>query len=345
MLLTLERIGEHRFTMGPILRVDLDVAEDVTTRDQLEELLDYITADFVLLLIVDEHAEVPKHPRKMPQQYAQAVEHIADRLHTHRIKVLGCWLTQDILSQQRYCRVHRSEDEVDLSETVPGWDSGRISSILASPSMKPLLDSGFLPAISREEAYEMFQPCPSKLGQDTIDSLMDAARDFTRETMAHLERHPSTENDLVEFVHRYRAALESIVEKDLDVAEIREDRELLELFAQATSHPTFRDACLVTVTQHLSAPGQRLALAGAQVFSGQARINALSLAALYMCASPCRSTMMPALNVAREEDPHHRLAALALECAQRGLFEELLDACAQASKDIVAFYCEPPLED
>lgn len=187
--------------------------------------------------------------------------------------------------------------------TTAQWVEGCLPEVVSTSAMTPLVESGELPELSREEALEFFAVDPGAAPltpqlEETIN-LLDAVLAPGQAGNAALDR----------LLGATRRALNAFDGEagDIDAAALDSAR----VVAVALGEPVLRD--LITYDL-LSAPQQatRLLKALAARLTGAARASALCLYALVAGPAGLPHRVGMALTAAREADPTHRMTRLVI---------------------------------
>ena len=251
----------------------------------------------------------------------------------------ACWFVSEIADGTPYAMMFGPCPDHFDSVVDLGWggaaECGTVSSVAASPSMRPLLENGLLPELDQSFVFEHFDPV----------SLADVARCDHLAARAH-ERGGEL-LDLT-FVAPYlaRPAIEracdlfitaptvSLIDSEgsLLIDDIFSSDEDLELFAALLSRNRLRDCLIVDALANPNGAGAVL-LSVARNFTGEIRANALSLWAMIAVSRNLPAWAGVALQRAEEEVPGHNLAGLLVKIMQIGRIKELLQAMSRGCRE------------
>lgn len=335
----------HRFTLGPVLRIDLD---DLALLREVGTTLTDTDCDLVFAFVITQcdrgHVE-------------QVVDRLFEAAENGEVDIQACWMARNILTGEPYRIAFGPEpvedpDDVDQTDRS-AWGSGEIAPVSQAQAMTPLLEHGQLPELTRQEAFDHFVRFNPHLSVDDADQLEGFAHRHAADLVAVIrgERRPhgpgfarrgnASWEILRSLLDDHALLLDELAEEKRHTGEITgrlmADEETLVGVAVLLSDSLLRDAVLVDT---LRRPGAAvdLFLAVARTFGGEIRANALSYYALAAVQMRLSMRAIPALTAALQEMPGHSLSALVLQSCRAGAFEEVLSAAARGSHIVRSRY-------
>ncbi|MHA2789146.1 DUF4192 domain-containing protein [Corynebacterium sp. S7] len=318
----------HKFAIGPVMRADLSHIAKLAQGLKSPFLQD---REFYVAVIVS---------RALQSSLAREAVDVLYDLNDDRDSSLinMCWSVSEIATGSPY-RMEFGADSAQWRSAgfaaPAGWEAGVISNVALSPSMRPLLDNGGLPALTREEALGYFassqhQQC--KFG--SIDAVAKRAYSRADELLRSLGA------DTRRAANEITAACAVITSAPVKALISLDDPPLLEetiknldqlvLVATVLARSKLRDCLVVPALEH---PGHfaTVFLAIAARFSGVIRANALSLWAIIATKLGVSSMATAALLVVQEELGGHSLSEVLLQGLSMGDHEGLLQAVRDGS--------------
>ena len=320
-------------TLGPVMRADLTHAAQLC--DALHRMpVDDCVAFYAVIVSRIPDSELVK----------AAVASLYDATHDCGCPMISaCWHVSEIASGTPYNIVFGPGPSPLTGEPLGAhWVSGTVSSVIASPAMKNLLDNGALPQLSREDTYRYFDPLPSG----------DEAEEDNRDALAKLATRRGSE--LLERLSRgdraaHTAAAEACLVlhsppprplispwEELSAAELEkllgEEDDRLTL-ATMLSRSALRDR-LIGEALETPLTAAHAVLCAAKLFPGTIRANALSVWAIIALDRGLTSWAVAALCTAQDELPGHSLSELVLCLVRAGQQDKLLQAVRAGVLDV-----------
>ncbi|WP_165165100.1 DUF4192 domain-containing protein [Corynebacterium qintianiae] len=310
--------GTSTTRLGPVMRADLS-----HTRHILPVLTDTPGGDcFAFYAIVV--SRIPNS--KLVEDTKELLFQFADDEGTALID--ACWHVSEIAEGTPYTIVFGpSPAQLAANGMGRDWVSGTVSSVVSSPSMKPLLHNGGLPELDRADTFRFFEPWGPKARRHPdcdperatergleLAKLCDAKDEEVREILTEgcMILHEAEERPLVQPVdldpHR------TVFGNPGDAVEL----------AAMLSHKRCRD---ILVIDALASPlrAATALLWVAKAYPGDIRANALALWSTIATARQLSSWAVVALTCAQEEVPGHSLSAMMLTMLHNGLQEQMAE--------------------
>ncbi|WP_018295681.1 DUF4192 domain-containing protein [Corynebacterium lubricantis] len=324
----MELSHSRQLEIGPVMRADL------SNVSKLAHALDVPFSqenDFFVALIVSRALE-----SSLVREAIDVLYDLSDERKGPIINV--CWSVSEIASGSPYRLEFGAEATHwrDIGYSVPrGWDGGVVSNVALSPSMRPLLDNGGLPALTREEALGYFASTQRNGGKfGNIEAVAQKAYLRADELLRALETDTSRAADAIISACEVitSAPVKALISLD-DPPRLEETiARIDQLVAVATvlARSKLRD-CLVAPA--LEQPGHfaTVFLAIATNFSGVIRANALSLWAIIATKLGVSSMATAALLVVQDELSGHSLSDVLLRGLNMGDHAGLLQAVVNGS--------------
>ena len=303
--------------LGPILRTDLCHTARIT--EYASSTTTELTAARLALVI----SRIPDSPL-----VADAVFELgAARATTGLPLIDACWLASEIATGTPYTTLFGPDNpvltEAGLPDNVAG---GTISSVVAQPTMAPLLALGALPELDREHTRSFFDACgpigcmPDSRTLASIygrgQRLVDALSSDPGNARAEVQRACD--------VLRTATAGPFIgdeawsTSRDLSAA----THDLEHVAAVLTRNP-LRDSLIATALDHPFSAGAVL-VDIARNYNGVIRCNALCIWALIAVKLKLTSWASAALECAQEEIPEHSLSYYLAQLLRAGAHESLI---------------------
>lgn len=246
-----------------------------------------------------------------------------------------CWMVSEVAEGTPYVRVFGPdlhEEPGPLDDVVA---SGTVSSVLHSPTMRPLIENGLLPELDREDTFRHFDPV-SLPDMHVCSEISPAAYRRGEELLELFEVAPYLARPEVEKACDLFSAAPSVSlidsEGSLLIDETFAHVDDIELLAAHLSRARLRD-CLIVDAMASPRGAAALLLTVARNFTGTIRANALCLWAMVALSLRVYPWASAALVCALEEVPGHNLAKLLTALMQVGRVEELLDATTAGCRD------------
>lgn len=325
----------HRFTLGPVLRIDLD---DLALLPDVGRALGETECDLVFSFLIT---------RRDGEEVEMVVDRLFDAADSGEVDIRACWLTRGILTGEQYRIVFGPRPVEELAEDdTTAWGAGTIAPVVRAQAMVPLLEHGQLPELTRQEAFDHFARFNPHLSADDADQLAGFAHRYAAELVEAIRgeqdrnastgpRRPVSGSVLRGLIDDHALLLEELTGRrngdGESAGELMADEETLLAAAVLLADSLLRDAVLVDVL-HRPAAAADLFLAVARTFDGQIRANALAYYALAAVRMKLSMRAIPALTAALREVPGHSLSSLVLQSCRAGAFEEVLDAAARGSR-------------
>jgi len=295
-----------RFTLGPVLRIDLD---DLGVLPEIADHLDRHKLDLVFGFLITGRDD-------------EDLELIVDELfavaEVGLIDISSCWAVRRVLTGEPFALVFGP----DIPE--PEWSSGVVAPVTQAEAMAPFLVQGELPDLTRDEHLDHVARYNPTFEESEIDVLARFAHSYA----AELQTSPGTVRDVI---LDFRHILAEIADQETSVEELMADEEVLVATATILAGIELRDAAMGDVLDH-APPAARLMLAVARTFGGTIRCNALCLYALAAIGIEMSVRAMPALMASAAEKEDHSLTHLMIGPCQAGAYSTLLYALHEGSR-------------
>lgn len=324
---------QQGYKLGPLVRVDItdtesfdDVFLGVPCRGQE--------------MIVFVYAVVGHRGSLEVIQYLQQLTAAATR---HGVFLEAAWATQRIQAGEPYELLFGPAAK-DLGANTTGlecWELGAIAPPMTSIALQKLVAGGELPEMDREATFTYFDPQENYADQDTVARWRRAGTSQGEELVFGIQQ-PSIDGrrTFTVAVESFMSLLDRIETRKLSVDTVAADDECMEFAAAYWSQVLLRDATFIALGQGHASALSILALAAARVYSGVIRANALCVFAAATLASDVWVRAVPAMRVALEEVPGHRLAFLMSSALAQGCCRKTVESCIQAAEYLARRYGE-----
>lgn len=262
------------------------------------------------------------------------------------IRIEAAWGAKEIQAGEPY-ELLFGPHAYELGNGTTGlecWDSGEIAPPIASISLRELAAKGELPEPDREAVFAYFNA--SAQHKATAEQRTRWEERGVRQGL-HLvdgirQGTPEARRMFTQAIEDCFGILNRITTEQLSVDTLAVDGEFMEFAAAYWSQILLRDAIFVALGHGagLAEAMSKLALASARTFQGEIRANSLCAYAAAMLAQKLWVRVLPAVRVALEEVPQHRLAALFENALIQGLTSMTLESCVQAAEYLTYRYGE-----
>lgn len=326
ILLALERDADTgAILLGPVLRADLP-----QTAEAAVFALEHCTADtFGFLGLV-----VSRIPTS--ELVAEAIDELSAARDLDGLPLLdACWHLSEIATGTPYTMLFGPTPAELHSAGLPrDWVSGIVPSVMAQPTMGPLLAQGALPELSREHTRAFFDHDPAVAPRITTRELADVYRRGYR-LVDKLDSEPIMVKAAVERARETlrTASARPLVGEGAKQAHLPAPREDLEHVAVILSRSPLRD-CLFSVVLEAPLPAAAVLATIARSYEGVIRANALSLWAVAAVRMRLSSWACAALACAQEEIEEHSLSAILAQLLMCGEHDTLLATAAESSNTL-----------
>lgn len=250
--------------------------------------------------------------------------------------VEACWTVSEVADGTPYRLLFGPEpDTADEWGWGDALHAGVVSSVVASPAMRPLLNHGVLPELDRADIYEHFDPV-SLADTATCNRVAGPAHRRGVELMELAQVAPSlARTDIERACDMFLAApAAGLLDTELSMLldDLFDHEEDLELLAALLTRNRLRD-CLIVDAMTSPRRAGALLLAAARNFTGEIRANALCLWAMVAVTQQLQPWAAVALQRAEEEVPGHQLASLLGEAMELGKLDELVEAASKGCRE------------
>lgn len=247
----------------------------------------------------------------------------------------ACWIVSEVAEGTPYRLLFGPEEDFDEWGWADAIQAGAVSSVVASPAMRPLLDHGVLPELDRADIFEHFDPV-SLADTNVCEQVAAAAHHRGIELVELTVVAPSLARaDIERGCDLFLAAPAlSMVDTEcsLLIDDIFDNPEDIELLAALLSRNRLRDSLILDAMTSPRRAGALL-LTMARNFTGVIRANALCLWAMVAVTQGLLPWAAVALQRAEEEVEHHQLSMLLSQAMQMGKLEELVHAATEGCRD------------
>lgn len=308
--------GPEGLSLGPVMRTDIT---NVAALWEAAHTAPASESDVVLAFVITRTPEC-SHGRvaieTLEQIYSLYDEPFID----------ACWSLSEIAMGSHY---HLEFGEIART----GWGSGVISSVIHSAAMRPLIEQGQLPALTRDEALNFFAT-PHAVS-DGVEDVVRLAYARADELVTRLQHGKPGPAEALEQAQRILSGLTPHPllhppHSDQVWGAFEEEDDLLTI-ATVLARSQLRD-CLVTPALDQPASYAAGLLSTALMCSGVIRANALSLWAIVALHEGVVPAAHAALAVVIEELPGHSLAGALQEGLSLGAHDALIDAVREGSR-------------
>lgn len=311
IFLAFESSGNHKYTLGPVLRLDL---ADVRYAYDAGDAMRCSGASFALALIVSE--------RSTADDLRDLVASLQQLCQCDVVPIAATWWCEAIRTGTPYHLLDASSVEV-----AGRWEHGTIGAVSASLSMKELVAEGELPELSREEAKHALGTWNEAL---TVSTRLKLTQRAWKRARAREADHPES------YVLGWPECAQDLRAAITQVASSRHGHtckalEAIETVASWLAITKFRDAAML---QFLEEPeqGACCALIVANSTIGPIRANAYCAYAVCLLERGACPQVPLALELAREAAPEHRLAGLLSNGLVVGAAELLIESVKEGGR-------------
>lgn len=304
---------DSTYTLGPVLRVDVDDAGALSTFNGPDSPLH--DADIIFgFVIADVIGDTDK------PIVAADIPGLETELQD---KLVGIWGCEEISAGQLYRLLF---SRLALS---PDWEIGEIDTVMTSAAMAPWIASGELPELTRDELMSRFEMANPFISDEDIFELTQQGEDTAFDILADV--YDSYGEEALDVVDMFADYLRESEADELTVMNLQADDRFLELAAVICGHVKLRDAAVIDIIKYHEA-SVRACEAAASSLAGESRAHALSLYALARIAGGLPMLARPALDAAHHSYPEHSLTSLIERLLNVGGAERLIDAVREGSR-------------
>ncbi|WP_342319884.1 DUF4192 domain-containing protein [Corynebacterium mayonis] len=320
-----------RVVLGPVLRVDLSHAANLCADIHLLPLGDCV---FFFAVVIT----------KIPDSLlaTQAIDALYEAGRTCAVPLINaCWHVSEISTGTPYKVIFGSEVGVIPPAWRQEWIGGTVSSVMASPAMRPLHENGALPELEREDTFRFFDRLDPANEEEAENQnwLQNLAQMRASEMWRRIK---GGDRDLKQVVEDVCALLHSGQPRPILSPWDQTQRGALrgeedELFQLATllSRSLLRDA-LMHDALHAPLTAARLFLGIAKTYTGLIRANSLCLWAIIAADRGLTTWAVAALVCAQEEVAGHTLSEMLVTLIHSGKAKEFLEFVRVAPLDVWA---------
>lgn len=312
--------------VGPVMRADLTHAAHAAAA--LERAGSHGCEMFLAFII-------SRIPNSMLAR--QAIEDIEALELGGAPAIAACWHLSEIATGTPYTQLFGPDVEALPQGTVliDGWSHGTVSSVVASPTMKPFLAHGSLPALNREEAFAYFEREEhDPVTRDDVAAWTKLAFRRAEALWRKVEKREAGPKQVVGDACALLRGPRPLPLIDMEAApslnDLLPEEDDIVLLATMLARPSLRDCVVATCLENAeSAAG--LLLAFARAFDGAIRANALTLWAMVAFQRGLSSWAIAALTTVQDEMPTHSMSAIVLQVLDhpqaREHLAEIIAAC------------------
>lgn len=252
--------------IGPTVRVDLSAELPCT---EIIRYLDNAECSFYLGFIITAEASVDPGPEGISgRQHREWYRSLNEAMCADSSALQACWIVDETRQGANYHLLLDGTAEQDSSGSGC-WQSGEVTSVTASPAMRPWKQRNELPSLTRSEAFAYL------LGDDP---------DRSEAERAERTRRVQWIADAPGGVLGYAASdaedlLAGISRNELTAAELQKEEDILEKVGTWLSRTSLRDEVLEPMVSN-PLPAQELLIATARSLTGEPRANALAILAV-----------------------------------------------------------------
>ncbi|SDR97171.1 DUF4192 domain-containing protein [Corynebacterium timonense] len=314
-------------TLGPVLR------SDITHAHELGDIIGELPMDRCVAFLAVLVTRIPHSP------LAEAAINALFALTTDTGAPLidACWHVSEIATGTPYSLVFEpGKGSVVAGSFGKEWTCGTVSSVAASPAMKPLITNGVLPELSREDTYSHFEWCPP--GDHEEAEEREARQKLAARRGSELTRKinrgdPRARAGALEAGRSLSAfPARQLIGVDADDRSDQLDVSDDDLVALATllSSSILRDGLINMALADPACAGTAM-MSVARTFTGVIRANALCVWAILAIDKGLTSWATAALMTALEEVPSHNLSGLIIDLMRIGQEKSLIHAARDGS--------------
>ena len=301
---------------GPVFRVDLSLA------DRLQEVLNSAPPEDVIAHFAIVVTRIPNSATA--QDAVDALLNLED--HRGMPLIDACWHTSEIAHYTPYSLVFGPPVRAMVRAGVPDtWVAGTVGSVIAQPTMSPLLAQGALPELDRDDTRAYFDPS----GGQWEASSAECAELHRRgaQLASRIALHPETVR-----VHMERACevLRNVAPRPLvgqaapaSVADVFASSNDAQLIATALTRSQLRDCLFNVALEHPLRTGAAM-LAIGRGYGGIIRANALSIWAVIAVNEHLANWAAVALECAEDAVPNHSLSCILKQLLRAGQHDNVL---------------------
>lgn len=249
----------------------------------------------------------------------------------------ACWHVSEIATGTPYCLLFGpAAAEVAQAGLSGDLLSGTVSSIIAQPTMEPLIAQGALPELEKNDTRSFFDRFESGAGAVT-QSQGAQVRRRGKQLVQQLAVRPDKVRSEVSracavLAHAPELPFVGSAKRALP-AEVMVNPTDFEIVATMLSQPLLRDCLFQAAIRHPKSAATVL-LTLARSFDGDIRANALSLWSVIAVRLRLPSWAQAAVDAAQEEMPAHSLSDLLHQLLRMGAHEKILDSALAGCEEV-----------
>lgn len=306
----------HSFELGPVIRVGLD---ELKYLPDISRALAAADTDMVFAFVIA--SEINSLASET------AVDLLFENSRPELMDIVACWVTSGIYSGETYHLAFGPPPDALEEDTsgFRGWENGRIPPITEAAATQSMLRGGFLPEVTRDEAFAVFDHGNPEISSHNLHELNRRTYAEAAELMKGISEEPG---NLESVIAAFGELLKRCTGKKL--AEVLSEGELLGHAGAYLCTPLTRDAVLHFFIEEPT-NAATVALALAKTFDGLVRANALCLYSLAVVTMNLGMKANPALEAALRTRPGHNLGVLLRQGLNEGRFEETIEACMRGN--------------
>lgn len=337
IIISLMRDSSGTEYLGPVMRTDLSHARCV--RAMIEDAASDDTLTHLAVVV----SRIPNSPL-----VAEAVSELYDATDPAGYPLVdACWHVSEIAAGTPYCLLFGpAAGELGRAGLSEAWLTGTVASVVAQPTMGPLLAQGALPELDRSDTRAFFDPegtAPRALTGSRRERIYDrgmrmnldaltlvpAVRAEIAAACSVLEHGPA--DPFIGTAAKPRLGQLSATDADID------------LLASVLTRSRLRDCLFTTALRHPHEAASVL-MAVARESDGVIRANALSIWAVIAVHLQLGSWATAALVCAQEAVPKHSLSSLLLRLLRCGEHKAILETARRGCEEMWAELQLPPQE-
>lgn len=291
--------ADDYFALGPILRIDFDKLRYLPDAGAA---LSAVRPAVTVAVIVTENTD-----EDVVQEVLNSIETASI---TGECPVAACWQVSEIYTQAPYdLKFYHPHTTKTLSgvfrklATSPAWIHGEVGAISQAQSTQELLADGFLPELSKDDAYDYFKPAHD-VAASVIQSQTNKAKQYGSVLLEAITEEPA-------IVHDNMLRLQAIMQ-DASQPHWQPTEEDQLYLAALLSNKRLRDIYLHELVGNMAA-AKAIGLMVARNFKGDVRSNGLCVYALTALVHKPTPRALFALEAALFDTPDHRLAQLVMQ--------------------------------
>ncbi|GAB3075646.1 DUF4192 domain-containing protein [Corynebacterium aquatimens] len=264
-----------------------------------------------------------------------AMQELEDLRINGRAVIDACWHLSEVATGTPYTILFESLGHEHT--LIDGWSNGVVASIVSSPTMKPFLKEGALPAADREEALSYFEPhtLDSETRRD-VDQLSKLANRHAGILWERIEGRRAGArgaiDDACAILTRGEAHPVIAPDEEFYLGDVFEQESEVVLIAALLSTPGLRD-CLIAPCLKNPETAAGVLLSIGRTFSGTIRANALTIWAMIAFARGLNSWAIAALTTVQDEEPTHSMSAIMLQILSVSNAQDMIDVIVQTCEE------------